>query len=193
MFWPRNQLTRFSNLSASWIGKAKRYRLPFIKCSQNLGKSNIAISAFWLCWHMTYNATGLPLLSQLSTKCWKMFEEVSNKMYTARTKEGWQQSSISENYISIDYWALELSLILCGPLWPLGIVGSSCYPFNRILMSLQLTLDLYRIKWCRSTCLMTFFAYALCVFYLTLVECASIVGHKRKSLTISWHSFRWDF
>ena len=160
MFWPRNQLTRFSNSSASWIGKVTRYRLPFIKCSQNLGKSNTAISAFWLCWHTTYNVTGLPLLLQLSTKSWRMSEEVLNKIFTARTKEGWQQSSTSESYISIDYWALELYLILCGPLWPLGIVGFSCYPFNGILTSLQLTLDLCRVKRCRSTCLMTFFVYA---------------------------------
>ena len=79
--------------------------------------------------------------------------------------------------------------IIFDTLWSLVTFGHS-----RILMlsiqqnanfTLQLTLDLYRIKWCHSTCLMIFFVYALCVFYLTPVGCVSIVGHKRKSSTIS--------
>jgi regulator of nonsense transcripts 2 len=78
--------------------------------------------------------------------------------------------------------------IIFDTLWSLVTFGHSrilMLYFNWMLTSLQLTPDLYRIKWCRSTCLMTFFAYALCVFYLTLVECASIVERKRKSSTIS--------
>lgn len=111
---------------------------------------------------------------------------LEQNLYSTNQRRVATMKYLGELYI----YRLLSSGIIFDTLWSLVTFGHSMVLMLFIqqdtnLVLLQLTPDLYQIKRCRSTCLMTFSAYALCVFYLIPVECVSIVGHKRRSSIIS--------